>query len=358
MRIALVSPYDITVFGGVQNQVLGLSRALLGTDDVVVISPGKSSERDGVPVVGVGAVVGVRANGSVAPISIAPSAWRRTRAALRDFRPDVIHIHEPFVPLVGLAASKTGLAPAVATFHRGGAGQLYPHLAPALRPRFESFGFRAAVSEEASSTLDVVFGPSARRPTILPNAIDIDRFAAAEVVPHAGRLVVFVGRHEQRKGLRVLLEAFKAGIADTRLVVVGDGPESRRLRAEFASRPDIDFVGAVDDRVLASLVASADLFVAPSLSGESFGVVLLEAMAARTAVVASDIPGYRLAAGAAARFFPPGDVLTLRDAITELLDAAHARDVLVLAGNARAEAHSFSSLAATYRELYQSLLSN
>ena len=351
-----MSPYDVTVFGGVQSQVLGLSRALARADEVVVMSPGKSSERDGVPVVGVGPVVGVRANGSVAPISLAPAAWRRTRAALREFQPDVIHVHEPFVPLVGLAASKTGLAPVVATFHRGGAGQFYPHLAPILRSRFKSFDLCTAVSEEASSTLDVVFGRTTQRPAILPNAIDLDRFATAEVIPHEGRRVVFVGRHEQRKGLRVLLEAFTGGIADAHLVVIGEGPESRRLRSEYSQREDIEFVGAVDDPSLASLVASADLLVAPSLSGESFGVVLLEAMAAHTAVIASDIPGYRLAAGAAARFFPPGDVLTLRDAITELLDAPYDRASLVAAGIARAEAHSFSSLAVAYRELYQTLV--
>jgi phosphatidylinositol alpha-mannosyltransferase len=354
----MVSPYDVGVFGGVQNQVLGLARvfAISGGDDVAVFSPGRSDRRGGVQIIGVGRVVQVHTNGSVAPISIAPSAWRATKRALREFHPDVIHVHEPFVPAVGLAAARTRFAPIVATFHRGGAGSIYPHLGPLLRSTLAGLAVRTAVSEEAIVTLEAVFGSALSPVTILANAIDADRFADAVPVEHSGQLVVFVGRHEQRKGLRVLLEAFGDGLGDARLVVIGDGPESRRLRAQYARVGVVDFLGAVDNATMASYVTSADLVVAPSLSGESFGVVLLEAMAANTAVIASDIPGYRLAAGAAARFFPPGDVATLRAAIAELLESPMKREALVVAGSARANEHSFKALAVAYRAIYESLL--
>lgn len=358
MKIALVSPYDVEVFGGVQNQVLGLARAYLATDDLIVISPGSGEARGGVPVRGVGHVVSVHSNGSVAPISIAPAAWAKTKQYLREFGPDIIHVHEPFVPVVGLAAARSGLAPVVATFHRAGAGHIYPHLRPLLRSTFAAMAVRTAVSEEARATLEIVVGPHHLPPTILPNAIDINRFREAKLIAHSGGLIVFVGRHEQRKGLGVLLEAFNGGIGDARLAVIGDGPESGRLRSRYERRGFIDFLGALDDVSMAAYVASADLLVAPSLSGESFGIVLLEAMAANTAVIASDIPGYRLAAGAAARFFPPGDTATLRDAMIELLGSPDQRNVLVAAGKVRAEEHSFAALAAAYREIYKSLLLN
>jgi phosphatidylinositol alpha-mannosyltransferase len=358
MKIALVSPYDVGVFGGVQNQVLGLARAFSETDEVVVFSPGQDVRRDGVEVLGMGRTIRVRANGSLAPIALVPSAWTKTERSLHEFRPDVIHVHEPFVPLVGLAAARTRIAPVVATFHRGGAGHIYPHLRAVLGSTNQALAVRIAVSEEAVATLESVFGTQQQPPTILPNAIDIARFAYATHLAHSGHLVVFVGRHEHRKGLRVLLEAFGEGIADARLVVIGDGPDSARLRAHYEHRGRVDFVGALDDKSMASYVASADLVVAPSISGESFGVVLLEAMAANTAVIASDIPGYRISAGAAARFFPPGDAVTLREAIVDLLDSPEQRNALVAAGAVRAAEHSFSSLASAYREVYQSIGGN
>lgn len=356
MRIALVSPYDVDVFGGVQNQVLGLARTFAETDEVIVIAPGHDRRRDGVEVRGVGRSIRVPTNGSFAPIALGPSVWRATQRSLREFRPDVIHVHEPFVPLVGLAAARSRIAPVVATFHRGGAGHLYPYLRALLESTNRALAARIAVSEEAVATLESVFGPQLQPPTILPNAIDIDRFAYATQLAHTGQLLVFVGRHEHRKGLRVLLDAFEDGIGDARLVVIGDGPDSSRLRAQYERSGRVDFVGALDDKSMASYVASADLVIAPSLAGESFGVVLLEAMAANTAVVASDIPGYRLAAGAAARFFPPGDPVTLRETIVDLLNSDEQRNALVAAGTARAATHSFVALGAAYREIYASSL--
>jgi phosphatidylinositol alpha-mannosyltransferase len=356
VKIALVSPYSLEVYGGVQNQVRGLARALAATEEVTVIAPGKSIELDGVRTVGVGRVSSVPANGSRAPIALAPRSWSATREILHGLAPDVVHVHEPFVPMVGLATLQGHVAPVVATFHRGGSGRIYPLLAPLLRRDFEKIDERVAVSEEALATLRKVFGARAASIEVVANAIDLERFSRAEKNASSKRpVVVFVGRHEMRKGLSVLLEAFGGGIGDARLEVIGDGPEHTKLLHRFSRPGVVDFLGAIDDQALAEHVAGAQVFVAPSLSGESFGVVLLEAMAARTAVIASALPGYRLAAGDAAEFVAPGDAAALRKMLVALLESADRREDLVARGATRASHHSFRALAERYLAIYRSL---
>jgi phosphatidylinositol alpha-mannosyltransferase len=357
VKIALVCPYSLEVYGGVQNQVRGLAHALSPTEDVTVIAPGGSIELDGVRTLGLGRVSSVPANGSRAPVGLGPRAWFATREILRKLSPDVVHVQEPFVPMVGPASLRSHVAPVVATFHRGGAGRIYPLLAPLLRGEFEKIGARVAVSDEAAETLRKVFGPAAASIDVVPNAIDLERFSHASKNGSSGQpVVVFVGRHETRKGLAVLLEAFGGGLGDARLEVIGDGPEHERLLRRFSRPGVVDFLGAIDDQALADHVARAQVFVAPSLSGESFGVVLLEAMAARTAVIASALPGYRLAAGDAAEFVAPGDATALRSMLAALLESPARRDALVAKGVTRASDHSFSALAERYLSIYRSLL--
>jgi phosphatidyl-myo-inositol alpha-mannosyltransferase len=357
VKIALVSPYSLEVYGGVQNQVRGLAQALSPNEDVTVIAPGGSIELDGMSTIGVGRVSSVPANGSRAPIALGPRSWSATREILRGLRPDVVHVHEPFVPMVGLAALRSHVAPVVATFHRGGTGRMYPILAPLLRGDFDKIDARVAVSEEARETLRKVFGSSAASIPVMANAVDLERFSHASKNGSVAKpVVVFVGRHEARKGLSVLLEAFGAGLGDARLEVIGDGPEHAKLVQRFGRPGVVDFLGAIDDRALADHVAGAQVFVAPSLSGESFGVVLLEAMAARTAVVASALPGYELAAGDAAEFVSPGDAIALRKTLVAVLGSAERREALVEKGVARASHHSFSALAERYLAIYRSLL--
>lgn len=359
MKIALVSPYGLEVFGGVQNQVRGLAAALAEREDVTVISPGRPIAVGDALSTGVGRISSVPANGSRAPIALAPRSWTETRDLLRNIRPDVVHIHEPFVPMVGLAALRSDVAPVVATFHRSGAGRLYPLLAPLLRRDFQRCGARVAVSDEARDTLRRVFGPIVDSMPVLANAIDLERFSRASAhAPTAQPVIIFVGRHEARKGLSVLLQAFGAGIGDARLEVIGDGPEHAKLLQRFNRPGVVDFLGALDDQAMADRVAAAEVLVAPSLSGESFGVVLLEAMAAKTAVLASAIPGYQLAAGDAAAFFPPGDAAALRRALTELLASGERRTELVSRGELRASGHSFTALATQYQTIYRSLLAS
>jgi phosphatidylinositol alpha-mannosyltransferase len=206
----------------------------------------------------------------------------------------------------------------------------------------------------AAETLRAAVGPC--EVAILGNAVDLDRFAAAVPVPTAAPTALFVGRIEHRKGLAVLLEAFGGLPGDLRLRIVGDGPGAGALRRRFATDDRLEWLGAVGDEELARQLAAADLLVAPSLGGESFGVVLLEAMAAGTAVVASDIPGYRLAAAGAAELVPPGDAVALRERVGRLLGDPGKRAGLVAAGRRVAARHSFSDLAAAYAARYAAVI--
>ncbi len=379
MRISLVCPYALSVPGGVQNQVLGLARTFAsGGDAVQVLAPGpvgaRSSpdEADGrsrVDVVGLGASVALRANGSRAPVALSPVAVARGLGAIRRFAPDVVHLHEPLAPALGPAVLATspqrrGTAarnrrPAlVGTFHRAGAGfgyRLYGHAGGRLFDRLDAV---VAVSSPARETLEAAVGRHrAERCGLSFNAVDLGRFAGASHERPDGRPVIaFAGRHEARKGLSVLLDAV-SGLGDDVVVwVIGEGPETSALRAKVASDARISWLGRVDDAELASRFAAASVVVVPSLGGESFGIVALEAMAAGTPVVASDLPGHRAAAGDAARYVAPGDAAALRAALTELLRDATARGVLAASGRSRAAQRSFEALAASYRALFEEAL--
>jgi len=364
VRVALVSPYSVTLPGGVQGQVLGIAAALARAgDEVAVVAPG---EPDAVPAGGlaggarlvlVGGTLPIRVNGSRAPVALSPGASLRSRAELRAFRPDIVHLHEPFVPGPALAALLARPAPTLGTFHRSGASAPYRLLRPLLIPLFNRLGDAVAVSEAARATLEAVTGRRASRIDLLPNGVDLDLFERTEPYPADRPAVVFVGRHEVRKGLGVLLEAFSTSALEARLWVVGDGPERPALRARYGADARIEWLGRLDGDALAARVAGATVLVAPSLGGESFGVVLLEAMAAGTAVLASDIPGYRLAAGSAAELVVPGDPAALRRSLEALLGDVGRRAELVGAGRERACSHSFEELAVAYRRRYEALLS-
>lgn len=353
MRIALVSAYDLAVPGGVQAQVVGLARALAAAgDEVVVVAPGTAPppDIDDLAVVTVGRTYAVRANGSFAPVAPTPAAVRRTRRAIRAAAVEIVHVHEPLVPGPALAAATWAKTPTVATFHRARASRTYILYGHALRRVVGHLADRVAVSEVARSTLWRAVGPCAVG--ILANAVDLTHFAEVTPAPTEAPTVLFVGRIEKRKGLAVLLEAFRGLSGDLRLQIVGDGPEARSLRHRFADEPRLEWLGQVSGDELARRLAAAEVLVAPALGGESFGVVLLEAMAAGTAVLASDIPGYRLAGEAAAAWFPPGDAVALSRELSELLGDPAARARLVAAGRLVARRHSFADLAAAYRQRY------
>jgi phosphatidylinositol alpha-mannosyltransferase len=358
VRIAIVSPYDLSVPGGVQGQVRGLSRVFAWAGhEVLLIAPGRQSASatvEGVRLERAGRTVRVPVNGSRAPIAPWPAAMLRTRRLLKAFAPEVIHVHEPFVPGAALAAVLGRRVPTVATFHRAGASRSYRAVGP-LFARAAHLDRRVVVSLAAADTLGRVIGARARPWTVLANGIDLQRFARPESGAPRQPTVLFVGRHEARKGLEILIEAFAQLPAVARLRIAGQGPQSPALRRATSGDARITWLGAIDDEQVADELVAADLFVAPSLAGESFGVVLLEAMAAGTPVIASDLDGYRLAGGGAARYVPAGEPLALRAAIVGLLDDEPARLALQEAGLRQAERHSLAVLAERYLEIFDEL---
>ncbi|MEO6121745.1 MAG: glycosyltransferase family 4 protein [Acidimicrobiales bacterium] len=355
MRIGIVCPYSLSVPGGVQSQVLGQARALraLGHQTRVLAPCDEAPPELGITPLG--RSVPVASNGSRAPLAPDPACGRRTLTALREEAFDIVHLHEPLCPGPTLVALVLGDGPFVGTFHRAGASGFYRALRPVLRRMSSRFSVRCAVSEDARTTATQAIGG---RYELVFNGIEIDRFSKATPWPSQGPTVMFLGRHESRKGLGVLLEAMPGLPADTRLWVAGQGPETASLMAATAGDSRIEWLGQISDVERAARLRAADVFCAPSLHGESFGVVLLEAMASSTAIVASDLPGYRNVArtGVEALLVPPGDAVALAGAVSRLLGDAGLAGRLVAAGEARASALSSERLAERYVELYEQVL--
>ena len=360
MRVALVCPYDLSRPGGVQGQVLDLARALgeLGHDSLVLAPGSAPPPGPRVTVVGLGRAVAVPANGSVAPVALDPRAAARARRAVRVAGVDVVHLHEPLAPVAGYGCLLGGKEPTVATFPRAGAGAGYRLLGVLARPAARRLAARCAVSPPAAATASAVLPGTYE---VVGNGVDVERFARATPWPTEGPTVLFVGRHERRKGLGVLLDAFgRLDETGAVLWVVGRGPQTDALRARPSAGSRVRWLGTVDDDELASRLAGADVLCAPSLGGESFGMVLAEAMAARTAVVASDLPGYAFVAGDHARLVPPGDAGALAAALVEMLtDATQATGAAspgaLDAARAHAATWSMARLSRRYAALYEAV---
>jgi phosphatidyl-myo-inositol alpha-mannosyltransferase len=295
--------------------------------------------------------VPMAANGSVAPIAPDLPCALRTIRALRDEGFDVVHLHEPLVPGPTLTALMFTEAPLIGTFHRAGQSGLYRAMRPLARWATGRLSVRCAVSEDALATAADALGGEYEQ---VFNGIDLERYAKAVPWPTTGPTVLFVGRHEPRKGLAVLLQAMARIGPEVRLWVAGDGPQTARLRAGSVSDPRIEWLGRISEDEKARRMRAADVFCAPSLEGESFGVVLLEAMAGSAAIVASDLPGYRNVARPEvdALLVPPGDVAALARALTRLLGDGSLRERLIVSSEGRAARFSMDHLAEHYLEMY------
>jgi phosphatidylinositol alpha-mannosyltransferase len=379
MRIAIVSPYALDVVGGVQAHVLALADALRGMgDEVLVVGPSATdapSDRTpgGARIMSVGRTVAVPANGSRAPIALGPVAASRMRALLRRAAPDVVHVHEPLVPVLGPAAVLATDAARVLTFHATAERGALPHLYRAVRGAARVVVARGdaltAVSPVAAAFHSHALGFDPDRLAIVPNGVEVARFAhGVERARGPAQRLVFLGRLEHRKGADVAVRAFlrlAAERPDIELRVLGDGPLAPTLRRLVADAPAsvagrVDLAGRAAPAALPGLLADADVAVLPARGGESFGIVLLEAMAAGLPLVATDIPGYRAVARheQEALLVAPDDPVALASAVARLLDDAPLAARLRAAGSARAAEHDWSSIAGRMRGVYVDALAH
>jgi phosphatidylinositol alpha-mannosyltransferase len=361
MRVALACPYAWDAPGGVQTHVRQLAIRLRDRGhDVLVVAPAFGGPRE--PFVrAVGRPIRIPYNESVAPVAPTPGARGRVRAALRAFRPDVVHAHEPLVPGVGMFAVRATDRPAVGTFHAfAERSVLFSAAAPLLRPLWRRLDARVAVSEAAAAFVRGRFGEGGLR--VIPNGVEVDLFAAGDPAPlPEGRRVLFVNRLDRRKGFPLMVEAFRRLVAerpDALLVVAGDGRDRAAVRDVPAGvRGRVVMLGAVDHEDLPPYHAACEVFCAPATGRESFGIVLVEAMAAGLPVVASDIPGYREVArdGVEGILVPPRDPGALAGALDRVLGDTELAAALGAAGRDRARRYSWDAVAgeveAVYREV-------
>lgn len=339
MRIGVVCPYDLDAPGGVQQQCIELSDRLAeGGDDVVLIAAGRvgaSADR-----VGVGGTIKIRANRSTVPLTAAPGAWRRVREALSTV--DVAHVHEPLMPLVGWAALAAGV-PTVATFHAD--PPAWVSGAYAYAPLLDRV-FRRAVISAVSPVAARAIPDRWGEVTVVPNAIAVDSYDRP--VERNGRRAVFLGRDDPRKGLDILLGIWprvQEAVADAELVVMG------------ASRPDsgegVTFLGTVTGEEKADTLAASGVYVAPNTGGESFGIVVVEAMAAGCAVVASALPAFEAVLAGTGRLVPVGDPDALASALIELLTRPDEARALGTESREAVRRFDWPPVLDAYRDLYR-----
>ena len=348
----MISPYSFTLPGGVQMQALYLARALRRRGvSVSLLGPcdGPPPEPDIIPI---GNSLFIAANGSFAPIAFDIPAFQRSYAVLRDQRFDLLHVHEPLVPAPSLAALVSKRAPLVATFHAAGGSAAYDNVSPVLRWVCNRLDWRGAVSSDAAEMARRCLGGTYE---VLFNGVPVEQFRQVKPHPTEGPTIFFVGRHEPRKGLAVLLAAMRGLPADVVLWIAGEGPQTELLKRRMATDQRVRWLGRLSEEEKISRLRGADVFCAPSLRGESFGVVLLEAMAAETPIVASDIPGYARVArpGIEATLVPPGDTERLAAALRQTLLTP---GDLVARGIERAEQFSMDRLAERYEDVYRRVL--
>ena len=360
MRILLACPYDWGSPGGVQVHVRQLAEGLRRRGhDTRVVAPGSAPPPD--PWVRVvGRPVRVPYHGTVAPISFSPGAWRRIRSAMRSFGPEVVHVHEPLTPSTSMLAALAASAPVVATFHAYlDRSRLMELAGPALRRVSRRIDAGIAVSEAAAEFLRRVIPVPVE---IVPNGVDVGLFAHPGVQARGlpiGRTILWVNRLDPQKGFRVMLDAFErlpAGLDDVHLVVVGDGRDREVLRSlPERIRPRVLRLGTVAHDLLPAYHAAADVYVSPAVGQESFGIVLVEAMAAGVPVVCTDIPGYRevVRDGVDGLLVPPNDPAALADAIARVLNDGTLAAELAEAGRERAAQYAWDAVLPRLEAVYE-----
>jgi phosphatidylinositol alpha-mannosyltransferase len=336
---------------------MGLARALRKMGhEVRVLGP-----CDGAPpdtfVTPIGESLPTVANGSIAPLAPDPSAALRTIRVLRDEQFDVLHLHEPLTPGATITALVMRTAPIVATFHAAGESLSYKYLSAPLKGFASAIDHRVAVSKDAVLLAQRYIGGDYQ---ILPNGVELDRFLSTSRIATSSdrQSVFFCGRHEPRKGLEVLLQAHATLPDNVDIWIASEGPETERLKREWAGDSRLIWLGRISDAEKAQRLAQADVFCAPSLGGESFGVVLIEAMAASTPIVASALDGYMNVATheVDALLVEPNDPQALESALRRILLDQDLRRRLVSNGQSRAGGFSMVQLAQTYVDIYRRVI--
>ncbi|MDR2254039.1 MAG: glycosyltransferase family 4 protein [Bifidobacteriaceae bacterium] len=365
MRIGLVCPYSFDVPGGVQFHIRDVAAELIARGHAVsVLAPAG----DGTPlppyVEPAGRTVGIRYNGSVARLNFGPLTARRARRWLAEGGFDILHVHEPITPSLAILSLMYAQCPVVATFHSSQtASKVLRAAYPLVRASLEKISGVIAVSEEARRTVMDHFGCDA---VIIPNGVRVDQFAAAEPDPRwlgtsDAPVIAFLGRiDEPRKGLRVALEALPAVLAvrpGARLVVAGAGGADEALSRLGPLRGSVEVVGAITDTEKAGLLKGCSVYVAPQLGGESFGIVLVEAMAAGAPVVASRLAAFGsvLDDGALGLLFERGDAAALSRAVLATLDQADATRARVARASRAVRRYDWSVVADRVVAVYETV---
>jgi phosphatidylinositol alpha-mannosyltransferase len=363
MRIGMVCPYSFDVPGGVQSHVLQLAEVMHARGhDVSVLAP--SSPHVQLPnyVVSGGKAIPIPYNGSVARLRFGPATHRMVKRWLAEGEFDVLHLHEPNAPSLSMLALNIAEGPIVATFHTSTTKSLTLSVfEPFLRPMHEKIVGRISVSDLARRWQMEALGSDSVE---IPNGVDVDAFASAprlDGYPRPAKSVLFLGRFdESRKGMAVLLAALPTLVEhfpDIEILIVGRGDEDELREEAGKLASHLRFLGQVDDAEKASAMRSADVYCAPHIGGESFGIVLVEAMAAGTAVVASDLYAFRrvLAEGAAGLLVPVDDAKALAAGLIEMLENDATRERYIEAATAAVRRYDWSVVEREIMRVYETV---
>src|SRR6201992_425047 len=363
MRIGMVCPCSFDVPGGVHSHVLQLAEILRARGhEVSVLAP--ASPHVSLPeyVVSAGKAVPIPYNGSVARLQFSPDVHGRVRRWLAEGEFDVLHLHEPNAASLSMWALRVAEGPIVATFHTSTTKSLsLAVFGGLLRPMQEKIVGRIAVSDLARRWQMEALGSDAVE---IPNGVDVASIASAPLLdgyPRPGKTVLFLGRYDEpRKGIAVLIHALPGLVEHfpgVQVLVVGRGDEDELRSNAGGLAGHLRFLGQVDDAAKASALRSADVYCAPNTGGESFGIVLVEAMAAGTPVGASDLDAFRrvLRDGEVGRLVPVGDADALADALIELLQDAELRARYVPAASEAVARYDWSVVASQIMRVYETV---
>jgi phosphatidyl-myo-inositol alpha-mannosyltransferase len=366
VRIGIVCPYSFDVPGGVQYHVRDLAEVFLAKGHhVSVLAPAVDETVLPSYMVSAGRAVGVPWNGSVARLNFGPVAAAKVGRWLEAGEFDLIHVHEPFTPSVAVLALWAAEGPIAATFHSSTLrSRTYQAANPIIRPSMEKITGRIAVSEDARRTISTHVGGDA---VVIPNGVFVDRFDRAE--PHPDWVgtaerptIAFLGRmHEPRKGLPVLSAALPRvldRLPGLRVLIAGPGdPAEATAAMEPRVAAACEFLGAVSDVDKARLLRSVDLYVAPNTGGESFGIILIEAMSACAPVLASDLPAFVrvLDGGTCGATFTNEDPEDLAAQLLALLADPDRRRALAERGRRRADRFDWSVVASDVMAVYETI---